>query len=326
MKQPVICLSGTTATGKSDLAIALSEIFPVEIISVDSAMVYRGLDIGTAKPDPAILASIPHHLINIRELDSTYSVGDFCKDALMAIQAIIAKKKIPLLAGGTMLYFKALQQGLSVLPPEDKLIRQRIYWQAEKHGWAYLYQWLTKIDPVTAQRLHPNDTQRIQRALEVYEITGKPLSQFFYQTENLPYLNLNNANYRIINIGLIADNKNLLKKRISQRLENMLKKGFIAEVKSILQQYPDQALPASLRAVGYREICRYLQQQKTNPTDADQVNLAQQIITATGQLAKRQLTWLKNPKHWRNNMTFFDSDLPELYKTVIQFLRNQAIG
>lgn len=305
VKNPVICLMGPTATGKSDLAIRLAKRFPFEIISVDSAMVYRGMDIGTAKPDRNILANIPHYLIDICNPDETYSAGRFCKDAVKAISLIEKNQHIPILVGGTMLYFRALQQGLSELPIADPKIREKINLEALQYGWDKCYEKLHTIDPVTAKRLHSNDIQRIQRALEVYEITGIALSQWHHHQEK--YL----KNHQIINIGLIPNNREKLKIRIAERFHQMLDMGLIDEVKK-LWIYKDT--PA-MRSVGYRQVCEYLSGKY------DENTMIEKAIIATQQLAKRQMTWLRS----FSDLRIFDSDSATVFEEVLQFLKVQNI-
>ncbi len=307
VNNPVICLMGPTATGKSDLAIRLAERFSFEIISVDSAMVYRSMDIGTAKPDATNLERVPHYLIDICNPDETYSAGQFCKDAVKAISLIEKNQHSSLLTGGTMLYFRALQQGLSELPIANQKIRYKINLEAEQYGWNQLHEKLHKIDPVTAERLHCNDAQRIQRALEVYEITHIPLSQWHRQQEK--YL----KNYQIINIGLMPNDNNRgnLKIRIAERFHQMLEMGLIEEVKKLMIY---QDMPA-MRSVGYRQICEYL----LGKYDKD--TMIEKAIIATHQLAKRQMTWLRSFP----DVTFFDSESATVFEEVSQFLRDQNI-
>jgi tRNA dimethylallyltransferase len=281
----VICLMGPTASGKTALAVELVKHFPFEIVSVDSAMVYRGMDIGTAKPGAEILAIAPHRLLDIRDPSEAYSAGQFRTDALREIADIISHDRIPLLVGGTMLYFHVLQHGLAQLPQANQEIRQQISDEAEKYSWQVLHERLQKIDPVSAQRIHPNDPQRLQRALEIYELTGKTPTEL--HEENIASA----LPYRFINIAIAPDDRAELHKKIEQRFDQMLQQGFIDEVKKLLQRgdlHPD--LPA-LRAVGYRQAWDYLAGNLTY----DQMR--ERAIIATRQLAKRQLTWLRS---WEN--------------------------
>lgn len=280
---------GPTATGKTNLAIKLAKKLPLELISVDSAMVYKKMDIGSAKPKAF------HHLINIRNPNQTYSVGDFCKDAVKLIETIHKKNKTPLFVGGTMLYFRALQQGLSELPQADPEIRKKI--RLLKNP----YEKLAEVDPITAKKLHPNDLQRVERALEVYEITGVSLSEFHQTQEN--YL----KDYRVISIGLVPHNRENLKLRIEHRFLNMLKKGFIGEVKKLLmyQNYP------AMRAVGYLEATEYLLKK------IDRKTMVQKATIATHQLAKRQMNWLRS---WPD-LHIFDPEAENLVKDVSQLVQ-----
>lgn len=270
---------GPTACGKTDLAIRLARELPIEIVSVDASMVYRGLDIGTAKPSKSLLDEIPHHLINIRAPHQPYSAANFCKDAQQAIDTIFAKQKIPLLVGGTMLYFKALQEGLSELPSTDVLTRQTLLEEAAANGWESLYQQLSIIDPVSAARIHPNDPQRVSRALEVYRMTGKTLSAYFDEQKPAK------SSYHYYSLGLLPTDRTLLHQRIATRFEQMLSEGWIEEVKQLLPV----AESILMKTIGYKQICLYLQ------GIIDEKTMITQGVIATRQLAKRQMTWLR---HW----------------------------
>lgn len=297
---------GPTASGKTALAIELSKAFPFEMISVDSAMVYRGMDIGSAKPTAEELAIAPHHLLDIRDPSEPYSAADFCKDAKQAIEIILKKGKIPLLVGGTMLYFKALQSGLSVLPAADEVIRQQILDEASLLGWDKLYEKLSLVDPDSAKRIHPNDPQRLQRALEIYYMTGKPMSAFFEKTEK-------NHEFKFINIGLMPSDRTWLHQRIAQRFEQMLADHFLEEVKTLFARKDlHEDLPA-IRSVGYRQAWQYLKGEITD------LQLLEQGIAATRQLAKRQMTWLR---HWPNTQ-LFDCCQANLSLQVETFLNSQ---
>jgi len=291
-----LCLMGPTATGKTDMAIALAKHFPLELVSVDSAMVYRGMDIGTAKPSK----EYPHYLIDVCEPHEIYSAGRFCQDAMNAIQKIERKKHIPILVGGTMLYFRALQKGLSDLPAQDPIVREKINKLIKEQGIEALHQKLSEIDPVTAKKLHPHDTQRIQRALEVYELTGIPLSTF-HQTQK-SFL----ENHEVINIGFMPTDREKLKVRIEKRFHAMLEQGFIEEVEKLMiyKDYP------CMRSVGYFEVSQYLL------NHYDKETMIEKAIIATNQLAKRQMTWLR---HF-GNVTFFDPASPSLLQDLIDFL------
>ncbi|EKD54420.1 MAG: hypothetical protein ACD_60C00087G0032 [uncultured bacterium] len=303
-KQPIICLMGPTASGKTELAIHLVSEFPFEIVSVDSAMVYRGMDIGTAKPNADILGKAPHRLINIREPKDTYSAAQFCQDAREEIKIIFKKNKIPLLVGGTMLYFRALQQGLSYLPSGNQEIRKKIAERALQLGFPALHQELVKIDPLAALRIHPNDSQRISRALEVYELTGKSLSEL--QEEPGDVL----TEYVFYNIIIAPVDRGILHERIAKRFKEMLANGLAEEVRRLSEKGDlTEEMPA-MRSVGYRQVMEYL---KGNITFNE---MEERGIAATRQLAKRQLTWLRS---WPN-AAWFESDMPDLYQQVAGYI------
>ncbi|HEX4045133.1 MAG TPA: tRNA (adenosine(37)-N6)-dimethylallyltransferase MiaA [Gammaproteobacteria bacterium] len=295
---------GPTASGKTPLAIELVQRFPCEIISVDSAMVYRGMDIGTAKPNAEVLSLAPHRLISIVDPAEPYSAGQFYQDALREIAAIHANGKIPLLVGGTMLYFRVLQRGLAPLPLANPTIRAQLQDRAEKTSWAGLHAELAEIDPVTAARLQPNDSQRIQRALEVYLLTGKPISA--WHTQNRPLL----SPYTAYNLALAPTERAVLHARIAQRFEHMLAQGFIEEVQQLYQRHDLTATLPALRAVGYRQAWAYLSGQM------DYAAFCDQTLAATRQLAKRQLTWLRT---WPA-VTWFDSDAADLVAQVSEWV------
>ncbi len=298
---------GPTAAGKTDLALEIAKHYPVEIISVDSALVYRGMDIGTAKPDAVVLQQYPHHLVNIIEPTESYSVGEFRQDALALMKDITKRGKIPLLVGGTMLYFKALQQGLSDLPSADSVIRAQLEIEAEQYGLAHLHARLEKVDPVSAKRIHINDPQRLQRALEVYEITGKSLTELTAtKEESLPY--------RVIKIILSPFERRILHQRIEARYKVMMENGFIDEVKSLFSNkdcHPD--LPA-IRAVGYRQAWAHLS------GEYDLETLVEKAVIATRQMAKRQLTWLRA----QDDGIWFDSGPGLPTKEVLEFIADQC--
>lgn len=304
----VICIMGPTASGKTDLAVELVQRLPCEIISVDSAMVYRGMDIGTAKPNAEVLRIAPHRLLDIRDPAQIYSAGDFQADANNEIIAINNSKRIPLLVGGTMLYFHVLQNGIAALPKADPIIRQQIVQEAEMQGWPALHARLQTIDPIAAQRIHPNDAQRIQRFLEIYEVTQTTPTSWFAE-QHSPTL----ATYNPIFIGLIPSDRSKLHQKIAQRFHLMLQAGFIAEVENLFQRHDlSPELPA-IRAVGYRQIWEYLAGELTFD------EMQEQSIIATRQLAKRQLTWLKN---W-DDLHCFESDTPMLAHKVIDLLKQK---
>ena len=275
---------GPTASGKTDLAIFLTEHFPVDIISVDSAMVYRGLNIGSAKPSDEELAKAPHRLIDVVDPLEVYSAARFRNDALREMAEITAVGRIPLLVGGTMLYFRALLQGLSELPAADEAVREKLEQQASEIGWEKMHQRLTEVDPEAGARIHPNDPQRIGRALEVYEVTGKAMSQLQKEqkAEPLPY--------EVLKLALMPSDRAVLHQRIEKRFMQMLEQGFIDEVKT-LQERGDlhEDLPA-IRAVGYRQVWDYLLDR------IDYTEMEERGVIATRQLAKRQFTWLRSEK------------------------------
>jgi tRNA dimethylallyltransferase len=277
----VFCLMGPTASGKTDLACELVQKFPLEIISVDSAMIYRGMDIGTAKPTPQELAQAPHHLIDILDPPASFSAAQFCEAVEQLIPSIRAKGKWPLLVGGTMMYFHALQQGLSKLPEADPLLRNQLLEKAKNLGWDALHDELSKIDPKSGLRIHPHDTQRIQRALEVYYASGKPLSVLQAEDKN-PQAS------RFINIAIFPEQRAELHKRIAQRFNQMLQMGFVEEVKELLFKWQLPESCPAMRCVGYRQGLEYLQGKTKYPEFCDKA------VAATRQLAKRQLTWIRN--------------------------------
>ena len=279
---PAIFLMGPTASGKTAVAVALIDQLPVEIISVDSALVYKDMDIGTAKPDANLLLQAPHHLLNLIDPTSAYSAASFRSDALRLMADITARGKIPLLVGGTMLYFKALQEGLSGLPEANPEVRAALDLEAAQIGWPGMHAKLALIDSVTAARLAPNDTQRIQRALEVHAISGETMSSLFAKqtSATLPY--------RLLKLALVPNDRAVLHERIALRFDQMLEAGFLDEVRALLVKYPTLTQDAtSMRCVGYRQALEHL------AGDYDLAELRDRGIFATRQLAKRQLTWLR---------------------------------
>lgn len=288
----IFCLMGPTASGKTALAIELTKRFPFNIISVDSAMVYRDMDIGTAKPTLEELKIAPHRLINICDPSEAYSAGQFRQDAIAEIEKILAQGRIPLLVGGTMLYFRVLQQGISNLPQADKEVRAQIAAQIEKFGLAEVYQELQKIDPQTAATIKKTDSQRIRRALEVFKITGKSLSELksVSPPQKLPF--------KFINIAVAPLERSDLQEKINLRFKKMLKLGFVEEVERLYKRSDLHFDLPSIRMVGYRQAWQYFAGQITY----DQ--MLQQVPIATRQLAKRQLTWLRS---WPG-IKWFDSE------------------
>lgn len=279
-----ILLMGPTASGKSSLALELAQKLPLEIVSVDSAAVYRHMDIGTAKPGSEVLAQFPHHLINLVDPPEAYSAARFCTDAQKAMNEIRARGKWPLLVGGTMLYFKALTQGLDAMPQADPDLRRELDDEAAAQGWPALHQQLALVDPATAQRLPPTDSQRIQRALEVYRITGIPISEL----QGRGGRSSAEAAFRFLPLGFIPFDRAALHERIAQRFDLMLQQGLEQELVSLRQRYDLHPNLPSMRSVGYRQMWEYLQ------GEASFAEMRYRGIVATRQLAKRQLTWLRS--------------------------------
>lgn len=279
---PAIFLMGPTASGKTAATIALSQHFPVEIISVDSALVYRGMDIGTAKPDAEILCQAPHHLIDLISPLEQYSAAQFAKDALALMHEATAHGRLPVLVGGTMLYFNALQHGLSNLPEADSAVRAQIETEAITIGWPALHAQLASLDPPVAAKIHSTDSQRIERALEVYRISGKTMSELRAQSQKVA------LPFNILKIALMPSDRSVLHQRIAERFQLMLKQGFVDEVKGLLLKYPQLTEDTpSMRCVGYRQALQYIH------GDIDRPTLGEHGVYATRQLAKRQLTWLR---------------------------------
>lgn len=279
---PAIFLLGPTASGKTDIALKLAEHFPIEIVSVDSAQVFRDMDIGTAKPDATTLARFPHSLINLITPEERYSAARFRTDALRAMTTITDNGRVPLLVGGTMLYFKALRDGLADLPQADATVRAEIDAAAAAHGWPALHAELARLDPSTAARLQPSDAQRIQRALEIVRLTGQPLDTLFAQQRAVA------LPYRVLALALVPQDRSTLHQRIAARYAGMLARGLVDEVVGLRKKYRlDAGLP-SMRCVGYRQVWQMLEGQLPS------TELLDRGIFATRQFAKRQLTWLRS--------------------------------
>ena len=279
-KPQALLLLGPTASGKSALSLELAKQFDVEIISIDSALVYRGMDIGSAKPTPEELAIVPHHLIDIRDIGEPYSAADFVADALRLIAEIRARGRFPLIVGGTMLYAKALREGLNDMPTTSPEVRAEVLAEGETLGWPAMHEKLMSVDPETAQRLAPNDKQRIGRALEVYRMTGKPLSSFHQRTAVKPML-------PVVTVGLMPSDRAKLHARIAERFDAMLAAGFLEEVERLMKRSDFDPESPAMRAVGYRQAIDYLQGRTTREA------FREAGIAATRQLAKRQMTWLR---------------------------------
>lgn len=317
-RPPAIFLMGPTASGKTGLAVALAEQFALDIISVDSALVYRGMDIGTAKPDEAILRRAPHALIDIREPTQNYSAAEFRQDALAEMAAITGQGRVPLLAGGTMLYFKALSGGLADLPAANQEVRARIKKQARQVGWPTLHSELAAKDPETAARIHPNDPQRIQRALEVLELSGRKMSDLHRQqreqkSEQGP---ARDWGYRVLKIVVGPQSRQELHGMIERRFYQILDQGFMDEMKALRARGDlDPSLP-SMRCVGYRQAWVYLEGESTFE------EMCQKALAATRQLAKRQLTWLRH----ESGALWYDLEVESaresVFEVVSHFLEN----
>ncbi|MEM9100860.1 MAG: tRNA (adenosine(37)-N6)-dimethylallyltransferase MiaA [Pseudomonadota bacterium] len=291
-KGDVIFLMGPTASGKTSLAMALSKQLPIEIISVDSALVYKGLVIGAAKPTTQELLEYPHHLIDIRDVTEPYSAANFREDAEKLIIEILGKGKIPLLVGGTMLYFKALLSGLADLPAADPSVRQQLDEEAKIHGLAYMHQQLEKVDPESAKRIHPNDPQRMLRALEVFKVSGKSLTQHREMQKTIAFP------YNVIQLAIAPKERSELHQRIEARFDGMINEGFVEEVRHFWQREDvDESLPA-MKSVGYRQIWQYLD------GDLSFNEMQKRAVVASRQLAKRQLTWLRSwpHVHWLDSL------------------------
>ncbi|AKU13398.1 tRNA dimethylallyltransferase [Azoarcus sp. CIB] len=304
MHPPALLLLGPTASGKTASALALARMLPVEIVSVDSALVYRDMDIGTAKPTTEERAACPHHLIDIVSPEENYSAAQFRADALRLMDEITTRGRIPLLAGGTMLYFKALRDGLSDLPAADAALRAEIDANAAKHGWPALHAELARLDPDAAARLEPTDSQRIQRALEIVRLTGRPLADSYAKREMAP------PPFRLLPIALAPSDRAVLHARIEQRFDAMLAAGLIDEVRRLRERYRlDLSMP-SMRCVGYRQAWEYL-----DGTD-DYATMRFKGIAATRQLAKRQLTWQRQFRETWPELIELDCLRPDLAKAV----------
>ena len=299
---PAIFLMGPTAAGKTDLAIELTKVLPCELISVDSALVYRGMDIGTAKPSKELLAEFPHRLIDILDPAEAYSAADFRRDALQAMAEITARGKIPLLVGGTMLYYKALVDGLADMPAADPEVRAQIEEEAARLGWQALHEQLAAIDPESAARIHPNDPQRLSRALEVYRVSGQSMTALRQrqsaQSTEAAASGLQQLPYTVANLAIAPANRQVLHRRIEQRFTLMLEQGFIDEVVALRERSDLHAGLPSIRAVGYRQVWDYLDGKLTS------AEMRERGIIATRQLAKRQFTWLRSwtDLHWLDSL------------------------
>jgi tRNA dimethylallyltransferase len=304
---PAILLMGPTASGKTALAEAIAQTLPVEVVSVDSGQVYRHMNIGTAKPGAELLARVPHHLIDLIEPHESYSAARFRDDALIAMREITERGNIPLLVGGTMLYFQALTEGLNDLPESDPTVRLIIDTMAEKSGWPGLHAELAQVDPETAERLEPRDSQRIQRALEIYYLTGKTMSELLRKPKYVYFP------YSAIKLALVPSERDTLHERIARRFDDMLELGLIGELRRLRAEYGlDLSMP-SMRCVGYRQVWQYLDGALSLG------ELREKGIAATRQHAKRQLTWLRSMA----DVTEFDCLADDLPALVLEYLRRE---
>lgn len=295
---------GPTASGKTGLALELAEHYPVDIISVDSAMIYRQMDIGTAKPDAAILRRVPHRLIDIRDPSESYSAAEFRDDALREMRQISSQGRVPMLVGGTLLYFRALSGGLAAMPAANAELRTRLALEAAELGWPVLHQRLQQLDPVIAGRIHPNDPQRIQRALEVISLSGRPMSALHAEQAAQA---AGNPGFRILRLIVCPEQRQVLHQRINQRFELMLQQGFLDEVRALMQRGDlDAAMPA-MRCVGYRQAWSHLQ------GEIDRPEMVRKAQAATRQLAKRQLSWLRQ----ESEALWYDLQQEDAQKTVL---------
>lgn len=313
MKILVVCLAGPTAAGKSAATLAVARRWPVEIVNVDSAVIYRGMDIGTAKPTPAERRQVPQHLLDIRDPAESYSAAEFRADALRLMAEIRGRGRIPLLCGGTMLYYKALREGLNDLPQADADVRAAIDAEARQHGWPELHRRLAGFDPDTARRLAPNDSQRLQRAIEVYRITGRPMSALLAQASRGP----GDDPYEYHTISLEPSDRLALHARIAARYRQMLDAGLVEEVRALHGRGDLHPGLPSIRCVGYRQIWDYLE----GATDLE--SAVQRAIAATRQLAKRQLTWLRAQPE-RHVIDCLAPDAPERVVAAIERILGAA--
>jgi tRNA dimethylallyltransferase len=301
---PVIFLMGPTASGKTDLAMQLYDQLPCEIVSVDSAMIYRGMDIGTAKPDSATLARYPHKLIDLCDPAEAYSAAEFRRDALAQIDEIRSAGKIPLLTGGTMMYFHALKNGLATLPEADPVVREQILKKAELEGWESIHRRLADVDPESAARLNQNDSQRLQRALEVYEITGRPMSELWAEQKS------QQPDFSIVPMAVMPKERTMLHERIEKRFDIMLEQGFVDEVRGLWERGDLTLQMPSVRCVGYRQVWEYF----AGTWDFETMKF--KGVVATRQLAKRQVTWLRS---WEN-LAWMDTHDPKLLSNALKLV------
>jgi len=307
---PALFIMGPTASGKTDLAISLMDYLPVELISVDSGQIYRDMNIGTAKPDADTLARAPHRLIDIRDPAERYSAAEFRDDALREMQEITAAGRLPVLVGGTMLYYRALEYGLSPLPAADAELRAKLEAEAKQIGWAGMHAKLLEIDPVAAERIHPNDPQRIQRALEVHALTGSTMTELYKVQDQQVFP------YQALKLAITPNERSLLHERIARRFHTMMELGFVDEVEALYQRGDLDLDMPSVRTVGYRQFWHYVS------GDCSLTEATDKAIIATRQLAKRQLTWLRGDE----SIQRYDSLAADLLDQVLKSLRNNPIS
>ncbi|MGA4319822.1 tRNA (adenosine(37)-N6)-dimethylallyltransferase MiaA [Ectopseudomonas hydrolytica] len=316
---PAIFLMGPTAAGKTDLALALARVLPCDLISVDSALVYRGMDIGTAKPDKAVLAEFPHALIDIRDPAESYSAAEFRADALAAMAESAARGRIPLLVGGTMLYYKALLEGLADMPSADPVVRAELEARAAVEGWEALHRELAEVDPQSAARIHPNDPQRLTRALEVYRVSGMSMSEHrLRQAAGNPEGGTSASGqlpYTVAQLAIAPAQRLILHERIAQRFQAMLEQGFVEEVEALRSRSDLHAGLPSIRAVGYRQVWEYLDGKLSRE------EMVERGIIATRQLAKRQFTWLRG---W-GDLQWLDSLACDNLPRTLKYLESVSI-
>ena len=316
---PAIFLMGPTAAGKTDLALELARVLPCDLISVDSALVYRGMDIGTAKPDKAVLAEFPHALIDILDPAQSYSAADFRADALAAMAQSTARGRIPLLVGGTMLYYKALLEGLADMPSADPLVRAELESRAVVEGWEALHRELAEVDPESAARIHPNDPQRLVRALEVYRVSGLSMSEHRRRQQagnpDSDTLGSGQLPYTVAQLAIAPVERQILHSRIAQRFHAMLEQGFIEEVEALRKRSDLHAGLPSIRAVGYRQVWEYLD------GGLSRAEMTERGIIATRQLAKRQFTWLRG---W-GDLQWLDSLACDNLSRALKYLASVSI-